>query len=63
MNDKKSFLEELDDVLRESLVECEKEYGKKATKQEMTLILLVFSFILAAIGTGFFMLFQYFFIG
>ncbi len=53
--DKESFLQELKDL--------EEKYGHKTTKKEMRNILIIFSVLMAAICTGFFMILQYFFIG
>ena len=63
MSDKKSFLETIDDTMKEALKEIEKQYKIKTTKEDQNCFAFTFAVIAAAIGTGFFMLFQYFFIG
>jgi hypothetical protein len=63
MSDKKSFLEAIDDTMKEALREVEKQNKIKTTKEDRDFLAFNFAAIASAICTGFFMLFQYFFIG
>ncbi len=63
MSDKKSFLEAIDDTMKEALMELEEKYKYKTTKEERLCFAFHFAVISAAICTGFFMILQYFFIG